>query len=136
MIVVTVPNSFIDFPWFQMVLTVHSASWGEGICVCAADSETEPSPDGTALLFVIQGLMLSFSALSMCDFCSCILFFEQRKFDALSLECKKNLVQMFLSDVPCEIMSAVTHWDVEDPETEKFQKYVTCSSLLFDFASQ
>lgn len=43
---------------------------------------------------------------------------------------------MFLSRVPCEIVSAVTHCGVEDPETEKFQKYVTYISLLFDFASQ
>jgi len=78
--VVTVPNPFIDFPWFQMLLTVHSASWGEGICVCAADSETEPSPDGTAPLCVIQGLMLASSALSTHDFCSCILVSEERKF--------------------------------------------------------
>lgn len=43
---------------------------------------------------------------------------------------------MFLSGVPFESMSAVTHHDVKDPETEKFQKYVTYNSLLFNFASQ
>lgn len=41
---------------------------------------------------------------------------------------------MLLSCVPCEIALSVARCDVEDPETEKFQEYATCSSLLLDFA--
>lgn len=43
---------------------------------------------------------------------------------------------MFLSGVSCEIMSGVKHCDVEDPKTEKFQKYVTYNNLLLEFATQ
>lgn len=83
MIVVTVPNSFIDFPWFQMVLTVHSASRGKAyVCVL---QRVRQNP-----VLMAQHRSSSFrdrcSPLSTHEFCSCILFFEERKFYALSLE--------------------------------------------------
>lgn len=74
---------------------VHSASWGAIVCVCAADSRAEPSPDGMAPFSVTPGLILPFSAWSMPDFCSYVLFFEERKSYALSLQCKKNLFKCF-----------------------------------------